>query len=462
MKKYLLSALFLLNACLAQAATISLHTISADSAASVHNSNFTTLANTLNGETEGSTDGGSTVANIKADSIYEINMADDANPRLRDSELFNITTDSVSAGNLTQGAVVESGCVPATDTDLTSDISACVAYVNGYRISKSATAQTYTASRDTYVDLSQTGVYTLSAVTNGAAQPSVAANSVRLAKVVTDGTQITSVTSLYTTRVPGLIIPANYRDGLFVSRDSSTTVSVLPGSCEVNNSMITKTSTTTLTLTTAGDWAGGSSLQAINTAGFVGVDSSGNIKLHTTAPTHDNYAVSTTAGKKRYATWSSTVYRILGWFWMNSVSSGTLSADSAVSNIRDGNVPNSIFVTGTNNASTAATNAEDLMEIRYFSSGFPSRAYLTGPFGLSTGSAGYVSISNDTSTTLLAKSRILVNSTNPSISSSSLQSQFTAPQGVQHIKVKIAADSGSTLEQHGNTLGARTLIVEEV
>ena len=362
MKRIILG--ILLFASPAYANTISLETISADSSATVHNSNFSTIATLMNGSVEGSCDGGATVCNVTADSIFEINMADNANPRLRDAELLGIGADSSSGGSLTQNTVVESGCVPADDTDLTSDISACVVYVSGYRVSKAATANTYTASRDCYVDLSQSGVYTTTCVTNGATAPSVAANSSRLAKVVTDGTEITTITSLYTTRVPGLIIPANYRTGLAVSKDSTTTLTVFPGSAEINNSMVTKTTTTTLTISTAGDYAGGSSLRAADTYGYVGMDSSGNLKLHTTAPTHDNYAVSTTVGKKRFATWSSTVYRILGWFYMD----GAQLVENA-SNIKEFGIPNAISSTDTNTATTASAVMAQYSKANFYNSG---------------------------------------------------------------------------------------------
>lgn len=342
MKKLL--GLLLLICTPAFAGTISLNSISADSNLGTFNTNFTTVSNVINGNIEGTADAGASVSNIKADSVAEINMYDDANPRVRDGELLNITYDTVSGGVLTQGAIVESGCAPATSGTLTSDISACVAYVNGYRVSKGATSETYTASRDTYVDLSQSGVYTLSAVANGATQPSVAANSVRIAKVVTDGTTISSVTSLYTTRIAGLVIPANYRVGYGISLDSSaptTTMTVQPGSVEINNTIISKTTASTLATSTTGDWAGGASLRATSTYGYVGIDASGNIKLHTTAPAYDNYAVSSTAGKKRFATWSSTVYRILGWFYMDASGSGNLN-DYELGNLKEGDVGNGV------------------------------------------------------------------------------------------------------------------------
>ena len=56
---------------------------------------------------------------------------------------------------------------------------------------------TYTASKDTYVDLSSAAVFTYTAVNNGAAAPALAAGALRLEKVVTNGTDITSVTSAY-------------------------------------------------------------------------------------------------------------------------------------------------------------------------------------------------------------------------------------------------------------------------
>lgn len=135
--------------------------------------------------------------------------------------------------------------------------------------------------------------------------------------------------------------PTDWRREMFVAQASTVTITIALGYLEVGGALITKTSVTTLNLTTASHWAGGSSLQATDTTGFVGVDASGNIKLHTTAPTHSDYAVSITAGTKRYVTWSGTVYRVIGWFRMNSTGSGELDS-YGVSNIADGNVRNRI------------------------------------------------------------------------------------------------------------------------
>ena len=92
---------------------------------------------------------------------------------------------------------VATGLLPADPGASLSMITPTgVAYILGQRVSPIATAKTYTASRDTYVDLSARGLYTYSEVTNGAAAPAVAANSLRLFKVVTDATEITGVTDL--------------------------------------------------------------------------------------------------------------------------------------------------------------------------------------------------------------------------------------------------------------------------
>lgn len=76
---------------------------------------------------------------------------------------------------------------------MTAITTAGVAYVTGVRVFKSATSKTYTASKDTYVDLNSAGTYTYVAVANGAGAPAITADSLRLAKVVTSGTAVTSV-----------------------------------------------------------------------------------------------------------------------------------------------------------------------------------------------------------------------------------------------------------------------------
>lgn len=140
----------------------------------------------------------------------------------------------------------------------------------------------------------------------------------------------------------------NYRYETNIMQASTTTLTVGPGSVEVNGAIITKTANTTLTVSTAGDWAGGVSLRATNATAYVGIDSSGNLKMHTTAPSHGDYALTITAANntKRYVAWSGTTYRVIGWFRMNGTGAGELDT-YGVSNIADMGVRNIVtFQTG--------------------------------------------------------------------------------------------------------------------
>ena len=99
----------------------------------------------------------------------------------------------VVAGRPNMGNFIITGIHPATSATLTSNISSGYAMINGYVVFTPTTSHTYTASSDTYIFLDQNGNFTFSAVANGAAAPSKPANTVGVAKVVTDATAITSV-----------------------------------------------------------------------------------------------------------------------------------------------------------------------------------------------------------------------------------------------------------------------------
>ena len=110
-----------------------------------------------------------------------------------------IGTGLIEAGDIFQDCITSGllGAVPSSS--LTMIIPGGVAYVLGKRVNKSSGADlthTYTVSKDTYVDISNAGVIAYSEVANGAGAPSVAANSTRTQKVVTNGSVITSVIDL--------------------------------------------------------------------------------------------------------------------------------------------------------------------------------------------------------------------------------------------------------------------------
>lgn len=82
-----------------------------------------------------------------------------------------------------------------------ASMTAMVAMINGRRIAISAvTARTFTASKDTYVDLLDnldgTGTLVYTEVANNAASPALASNSIRLAIIVTGATTIAAVGSV--------------------------------------------------------------------------------------------------------------------------------------------------------------------------------------------------------------------------------------------------------------------------
>ncbi len=112
------------------------------------------------------------------------------------------------------GDFVASGLTVPTSASLSSTTTAGVAYVSGARVVLAATARTYTASKDTYVDLTAAGAYTYTEVANAAAAPTQAANTLRLAKVVTSTTAVTSVTDL---RVTALTL----RNQLLITADGA-------------------------------------------------------------------------------------------------------------------------------------------------------------------------------------------------------------------------------------------------
>lgn len=92
--------------------------------------------------------------------------------------------------------VVSGGVITDPGATLTQTTTSLVAIIDGYRVTIAATPKTYTASKDTYVDVLRSGSgasYVYTEVNNGVASPALAANSIRIAKVVTNGTEITSV-----------------------------------------------------------------------------------------------------------------------------------------------------------------------------------------------------------------------------------------------------------------------------
>lgn len=128
------------------------------------------------------------------------------------SDLITLFFNNVPAGAnspITRWAEVgydhiASGCVWTGDSvgvNRNASMTAAVVYINGRRIVLSAVvARTFTASKDTYIDVLDnndgTGTLVYTEVTNNAASPALAANSMRLGIIITGATTIAAAGSV--------------------------------------------------------------------------------------------------------------------------------------------------------------------------------------------------------------------------------------------------------------------------
>lgn len=299
----------------------------------------TTLSNVINGNIEGG-------INIKAGSLVSADFANSVSIVKYRDEAFNDFTFS--------------GMLPATDVTLTSDISAGISYVNGVRIQNTAQSHTYTASKDTYVYINAGGNYDFQEVANGASAPSTPTNDLLLAKVVTSGTAITSVTDLRTTSIQITSNNSNFandfRSGAFVSIDSTTTAHVEPGQIAVGSSYYTNIAdTSTRSTATAGNWIEGSAPNMANLRFYAyAYNNSGtgyDFKYSSADPVYSDTSLNT-AGTLRYYTSGGTTYRVLA--WLSADSSGLIKG-SAMGQIKDTSTSNSVTLTRQDTTTGAAT-----------------------------------------------------------------------------------------------------------
>ncbi len=263
MKKllFIISLLFICSHWLS-ANTISFDqlSVSTDLTATVYNTNLNTAYNKINSNID--------TTNILDDTLDETDMGDNINPRIRTAE--GASCQFVYTGLLTT----------TTSGTLTGSVPSGTAYPLGYRCNKtSSTAKTFTASKWTFVDLDSSCNFQYSEVAIAAATPAVAANSIRISRVSTDGTQIGAVQDLRTTSCSsgsfsGLTSTANeanlddmlkngapmikrwdttnqgFQQGLQISWDSGTVFRVKAGSVYVNGKYRSISTDVTATTTT--------------------------------------------------------------------------------------------------------------------------------------------------------------------------------------------------------------------
>lgn len=291
------------------------------------NSNMNAIVNQVNGNLEG---GG---INIKPGSITSIDLNTTVSTITRWSESFNNFTVS--------------GMLPATSANLASDISAGVSYVSGYRVATAATNHTYTASKDTYVYISNGGYFIYQEVANGGAAPSTPADSLLLASVVTNGTQITSVNDLRQLSIQITAttsnFPSDYRDGALVSLDTTTTMHIEPGQIAIGTtSYSTTTDSSAKSVTSGTNWIEGSAPNIANLKFYAyAYNNSGSqfdLKYSSADPTASD-TLGNANGTLRYLTTGGTTYRALA--WISGDPSGIV-VGSAMGQIKDINNQNTV------------------------------------------------------------------------------------------------------------------------
>lgn len=158
-----------------------------------YNTPITTVVNAINGNLDNAnvaTGAAIDGAKIASSSLTSSQMATSISPVTRWSE----------------GAddFVASGCVWSGDSygsTLAASMTSGVVYISGKRLTVAAvTARAFTASKDTYIDLSDNGdgtaAFTYTEVGNNAASPVLAASSVRIAIIVSGGSSIAASTSI--------------------------------------------------------------------------------------------------------------------------------------------------------------------------------------------------------------------------------------------------------------------------
>lgn len=301
MKKIALGLLLLLMTSTAHAGLIAISTLSNDSQVSFayFNGAFNTIKNEINGRIES--------VNIKDATITVDDMASSSSPAQREGDHFN--------------AYTKTGMIPADDVAgslLTSDISAGTSYVLSdagllYRVVTAATSHTYNITLDTWVYIDKNGTFQFVEVAVGGAQPATPSNSLLLARVRTDATEITSVLDQRVTTISLGASEDWYVKGMQLIWSTTAILSVDNGIVRVGSDTVTKTTATTLNIGTDSDFIDGAAAGDVGAGKFLFVYCSpaGAIKFDDAIPDYHD-TTGTTQGTKFYYKSGTTYWRNLG------------------------------------------------------------------------------------------------------------------------------------------------------
>jgi len=304
MRKLLLFVLSLFITSSAYAGTVNVGELSRDSDITIgwFNDMVHTFENVINGNIES--------VNIKDATITVDDMAASSSPAQREGDHFN--------------AYTKTGMLPADSADKTSNISAGTSYVESdtgllYRVVTAATSKTYTATKDTWVYIDKNGAFQYTEVAVGGARPTTPSDSLLLATVTTDGTEITVVTDRRTLSI-SLGSSEDYLiKGFEIHCDNvGGKASADAGVVYHGTTRIKKTSATSLTVGTAADWWDGAVDSGTEAFYYVGIDSTGGIKFLGNNPPNRADTAGNTAGKKRYWYDGSKYWRLIGQVKVNA------------------------------------------------------------------------------------------------------------------------------------------------
>jgi hypothetical protein len=163
--------------------------------------------------------------------VYAAIQAFDGSQIVAGSVGVNALTSSINPNTLLHDTItpfVQSGCGWAVVSGLQATMAGGIIYVATslaeYRVVVNGVASyTAGASTDTYVDIDYNGNVYYQAVSNGSAAPSLTANSIRIAKLISNGTGITSIQQTGTDSLGNIICNRSPRPVTLSSVSSSTT-----------------------------------------------------------------------------------------------------------------------------------------------------------------------------------------------------------------------------------------------
>jgi hypothetical protein len=144
--------------------------------------------------------------NILGTNDSSMNTGAGFNDAILTSRHFTPAVSPIVRFQQTFANMVSSGGVWTQTSGTAGAMSALIAYIQGFQISLNAIAShSFTASKDTYIDVDyQANIYYLEQTVGGTPQP-LTANSVRIAKIVTDSSNIVSIIQYGTDGIGNLI-----------------------------------------------------------------------------------------------------------------------------------------------------------------------------------------------------------------------------------------------------------------